>query len=138
MQTRLQRIEQLCKQFQVRALYVFGSRSAETFQSIQDDDFSLEPSESDLDFGALTNRVLSVGEKVSLALQLEDLFHVQRVDLVVLQEADAFLAVNIIRGERLYADDPYLADEYELYVLRRAGDLADLERQRMAMILQEQ
>ena len=107
MQTRLQRIEQLCKQFQVRALYVFGSRSAETFQSIQDDDFSLEPSESDLDFGALTNRVLSVGEKVSLALQLEDLFHVQRVDLVVLQEADAFLAVNIIRGERLYADDPY-------------------------------
>jgi hypothetical protein len=35
---------------------------------------------------------------------------------------DAFVAVNIIRGERLYVEDDYLADEYELYVLRRALD----------------
>ena len=40
-----------------------------------------------------------------------------------------------MRGERLYARDAYWADEYELYVLRRAGDLAPLERERMAMIL---
>jgi len=43
----------------------------------------------------------------------------------------------VIRGERIFAEDSYLADEYELYVLRRAGDLAELERERMAMILQE-
>jgi hypothetical protein len=61
----------------------------------------------------------------------------RRVDLVVLQEADPFLAVEIIRGERLYVRDEYEADEYDLYILRRAGDLAPLERERQALILGE-
>jgi hypothetical protein len=58
-----------------------------------------------------------------------------RVDLVDLATADPFLAANVIRGERLHAADGRAADEYELYVLRRAGDLAPLERERMALIL---
>jgi hypothetical protein len=53
----------------------------------------------------------------------------------VLPEADPFLAANVIRGERLFADDRYLADLYDLYVLRRAGDLVPLERERQALIL---
>jgi hypothetical protein len=53
----------------------------------------------------------------------------------VLDEADPFLAAEIIRGERLYAQDTYIADEYDLYVLRRAGDLIPLERERIALIL---
>jgi hypothetical protein len=48
-----------------------------------------------------------------------------------------FLAANIIRGERLFADDSYHADKYDLYILRRAGDLSPLERERMALILGE-
>jgi hypothetical protein len=68
---------------------------------------------------------------------LEDFLGVSRVDLVSLPEADPFLAANIIRGERLCARDTYLADEYDLYILRRAGDLAPLERERMALILRE-
>jgi hypothetical protein len=81
--------------------------------------------------------IWSVADKVRLARALEDLFGCTRVDLVVLGEADPFLAVEIIRGERLYADDSYQADEYDLYVLRRAGDLAPLERERQALILGE-
>ena len=128
MQTRLQRIEQLCRQFQVRALYVFGSRSAEIYRAIQDNALKLPPSQSDVDIGILTKTSLSVDDKVTLALRLEGLFGVPRVDLVVLQEADAFLAANIIRGERLYAEDLYLADEYELFVLGYAGELIEIER----------
>lgn len=75
-------------------------------------------------------------QKVELALALEDLFGVNRVDLVVLPEADPFLAANVICGERLFADDGYLADEYDLYVLRRAGDLLPLERERQALVLE--
>ena len=59
------------------------------------------------------------------------------MDLVVLSEADPFLAAEIIRGERIFDRDSLEADEYELYVLRRAGDLAPLERERMALILGE-
>jgi hypothetical protein len=79
---------------------------------------------------------LSVQQKVELALELERLFNVPRFDLVLLSEAGTFLAANIIRGERVYAENEVEADEYDLYVLRRAGDLADLERWHMKMILE--
>jgi predicted nucleotidyltransferase len=138
METRLQKIEQLCRKFRVKALYVFGSRNAEMLRVLKDDTYQFKRSPSDLDIGVLAHFPFSVDEKVSLTLELEELFSVPQVDLVVLQEADAFLAANIIRGERIYAEDSYLADEYELFVLRRAGDLAELERERMAMILQEE
>jgi hypothetical protein len=42
---------------------------------------------------------------VQLALEIEDLLGVSGVDLVILQEAEPFLAVEIIRGELLYAED---------------------------------
>jgi hypothetical protein len=77
---------------------------------------------------------MSVREKVNLAMDLEEMLGVGRVDLVILSEADPFLAANIIRGERIFCRDPYLADEYELYILRRAGDLAPLELDRLSMI----
>ena len=77
------------------------------------------------------------GEKVRLGIALEDLFGAGWVDVVCLPEADPFLAANVVRGERLYARDEYEADEYDLYVLRRAGDLAPLERERIALILRE-
>jgi uncharacterized protein len=56
-------------------------------------------------------------------------------NLVLLSEADPFLAANIIRGERLFSRDERSADEYELYVLRRAGDLAPFERERIEAAL---
>jgi hypothetical protein len=74
-------------------------------------------------------------EKVDIAQGIEDALGVPKVDLIVLPEADPFLAANIIRGERLYCTDTYLADEYELYILRRAGDLIPLERERIALIM---
>lgn len=137
MKTRLQILEQLCRKYRVKAFYVFGSRGADMLHFLQDDFSQLPPSQSDLDIGALTHSPFSIENKVNLALELENIFTAPNVDLFVLQEVDAFLAANIIRGERVYAEDDYLADEYELFVLRRAGDLAELERQRMAMILQE-
>ncbi len=137
MSARFQKIERICKKYQIRAFYVFGSRGMELFQAIQDDSIQLAKSPSDLDFGALTHSPFSIESKVNLTLELESLFGLSDIDLFILQEVDAFLAANIIRGERIYAEDSYLADEYELFVLRRAGDLAELERQRMAMILQE-
>jgi uncharacterized protein len=137
MSTRLQTIEKICRKYQIKALYVFGSRSAEIYRAIQDDGIKIQSSQSDLDIGILPATQIPIDDKVNLTLELEEAFDMLRVDLVILQEADAFLAANIIRGERIYAEDSYLADEYELFVLRRAGDLAELERERMATILQE-
>ena len=137
MNARLNKVEQLCRKYRVKALYVFGSRAAQMLRALADDNYQFPPSSSDLDVGALTHSPFSIEDKVNLILALETIFAAPRVDLFLLQEADAFLAANVIRGERIFAEDSYLADEYELYVLRRAGDLAELERERMAMILQE-
>ena len=135
MSTRLQRIEEICRERRVKALYVFGSRSSEIYRVIQDETIDLQPSLKDVDIGILTHALLSIDEKISLSLELEELFDTPRVDLVIMQDADPFLAVNIIRGERIYAEDAHFMDEYELFVLRRAGDLTERERERISMIL---
>ena len=134
---RLELLAQLCRQFEVDILYSFGSRSAEVRDWLSGLRTALPAGPADVDIGVRPARSFSVDDKVRLALALEDCLGVTRVDLVVLSEADPFLAANIIRGERLYARDNYLADEYDLYVLRRAGDLAPLERERIALILKE-
>lgn len=130
-------LQKICKDYNITALYVFGSRAAEMVRALDDDSYSFAPSASDLDVGILSQSDFSVDTKVNLTLDLENLFNATNVDLFVLQEVDAFLAANIIRGERVFTADSYFADEYELFVLSRAGDLAELERERIEMILQE-
>jgi uncharacterized protein len=137
MSENLRKIEQICKKYRVKVMYFFGSRGLELYQAVQENNLVLSASQSDLDIGLLIHSPFSIEEKVNLTLDFENLFNYQKVDLFILQEVDAFLAANIIRGERIYAEDDYFADEYELFVLRRAGDLAEFERERMAMILQE-
>ncbi len=127
-------LEAVCRRFQLHILYAFGGRGREALGWLHGS--ALSPGPSDLDIGVKPAELLDVRRKVELAIDLEDLFGVNRVDLVVLPEADPFLAVNVIRGERLFADDSYLADEYDLYVLRRAADLLPFERERQRRILE--
>ena len=98
---------------------------------------SPKDSDSDVDIGVepKPGRYLNAKERVRLAIELEDVLDVNRVDLVILSEADPFLALEIIRGELLYCADADAQAEYELYVLRRAGDLAFYARERWQQIL---
>jgi len=139
MNERLFSLHQICQKFAVDILYLFGSRADEVQQWLTGQREALTNSSSDVDVGVkpLPGVHFSLDEKVKLAIALEDFLDVGRVDLIYLPDADPFLAANVIRGERLYAQDPYRADEYDLYVLRRAGDLAYLERKRMALVLGE-
>lgn len=139
MESRQQSLEQICQKFRVHTLYVFGSQAKEIRNLLEGHQNILSSSSSDVDIGVrvISGGRFSVAEKVNLALTLEDLFGCKRVDLVSLSEADPFLAAEVIRGERLFAYSNHEADEYELYVLRRAGDLAPLERERMAIVLGE-
>ena len=126
----------ICRAYKATMLYAFGSRAVEIYEWLAGRRQQLAPGASDVDIGARAARdtFWSVKDKVLLALALEDLFDCPRVDLVVLNEADPFLATEIIRGERLFAAAEHDADEYDLYVLRRAGDLAPLERERLDLI----
>ena len=132
-------LDQICRKFEVSLLYSFGSRAAEVREWVegQRDGLPVGPSDTDIGVHPLAGKKWSVREKVEFAGVLEELLAASRVDLVCLSEADPFVAAEIIRGERLFAADRHAADEYELYILRRAGDLAPLERERMALVLGE-
>jgi hypothetical protein len=54
---------------------------------------------------------------------------------VVVGPSVEFLALDAIRGERIFGRDGRRLDEFDLYVLRRAGDLAYHERERRRMLL---
>jgi predicted nucleotidyltransferase len=126
----------IAERFGLADIYVFGSRADEIARGLSLEG-SLRESASDVDIGVrpLGRRVLSPEEKVELTLALERSIGVLRVDLVVLPEAGAFLALAAIRGDLLYCLDATDQAEYELFVLRRAGDLAPLERERQQIVL---
>jgi len=132
-----QQLHEICDRHRIELVYAFGSRACEVREALYGLGQIDKGSSSDVDMGVKTSpkfRAMSVREKVEMAAEVEDLLGVGRVDLVILSEADPFLSANIVRGERIFCRDPYAADEYELYILRRAGDLAPLEKERLSLI----
>jgi uncharacterized protein len=106
------------------ALYLFGSRARG------------EASErSDVDVGILFRQEVALRDVVLLEDALQQRLGLP-VDVVDAGHVDAFLALDVIRGERVYCSDPDRCDEFELYVMRRAGDLAPFERERRRLLLQ--
>jgi Predicted nucleotidyltransferases len=105
------------------AAYLFGSQaSGEAFAA------------SDVDVAVLFDAPLALEEQLRLEGELEASVG-RHVDLLDLRRANAFLALDVIRGIRFIEPEPVAADEYELYILRRAGDLEPLERERRALLL---
>ena len=132
-----QKLEVLCRRYGIDALYSFGSRAGEIARLVREN-APLPDFDSDVDIAVQLRkgRRLDVQERVDLGIELEDLLAVPRVDLVVLQLARPFLALDIVCGELLCCPDPVSQAEYELFVLRRAADLAFHERRRRAQIME--
>jgi predicted nucleotidyltransferase len=126
-----------CRDFGLEAVYVFGSRAAEVADALLHGGRLSPDAGSDVDIGVLPRDDISLGPQdlARLTMSLESLLGDARVDLVILPDAPPFLALDIVSGERLAAGDKDRVAEYELYVLRRAGDLAPFERERRRLIL---
>lgn len=122
-------LRRLLAEYGCAALYVFGSRADEIAARLTGTAPAAHASShpgSDVDIGVEPERGvrLTAEQRVLLTLALEDLFAVARVDLVVLPEASAPLAAEVVRGELLVCSDPDAEAETQLYYLRRLGDLA--------------
>ncbi len=130
-------LSEITQRYSVWTVYGFGSRAREVLAAVEGKGRIDSNSASDIDIGVHYNKRFgpSVKEKVLLAQEFESLFNVPRVDLVDVGTADPFLALDIIRGEIIYCSSMYEQSEFELYVLRRAGDLACFERQRRELTL---
>ncbi|HTG35436.1 MAG TPA: nucleotidyltransferase domain-containing protein [Thermoanaerobaculia bacterium] len=108
----------------ILAAYLFGSRGRRE-----------ETEQSDVDVGVLFRQEVSLHEVLLLEDALEQRLGLP-VDLIDAGKASAFLALDILRGERVFCADLDRCDEFELYVMRRAGDLAPFERERRRLLLQ--
>lgn len=129
--------EMVAEDPRVVGVYFFGSRQRGDG----------EPS-SDLDLGILFREDRVEGSKdpenalpgarlralVDLQIRLEEVFEMP-VDLVDAGRANAYLALDIVRGERIFCRDVDRCDLFDLYVLRRAADLEPFERERRRMLL---
>lgn len=130
-------LSQICRRYGIDTLYVFGSQASAIARLVRFGQPLTLKAASDVDVGILPQPGSTVDPrtKVRLMADLEDLLGVGRVDLVSLTDAPPFLAVEIVNGELLYEADPDRTAEYELYVLRRAGDLAPFEQERVRDVL---
>ena len=104
-------------------MYVFGSQSRGDARPA-----------SDLDLGVLCRNRQPLAATLTLEEALERIAGM-KVNLVDAARAGAFLALDIVRGDRIFCREPIETDRFELYVLRRAGDLLPFERQRQALLL---
>lgn len=131
-------IVRLARRFRLADVYVFGSRTKEIAALLRGEECRQRMPDSDIDIGIRPLRGVRLAPRdlVNITIELEDLFDVKHVDLVLLSAADPFLALNAIRGELIYTEDFTDQAHYELYVLRRAGDLVPFKKARMDMILE--
>ncbi|MCJ7682178.1 MAG: nucleotidyltransferase domain-containing protein [Candidatus Aminicenantes bacterium] len=113
----------------IQLIYAFGSRAREIQSRTDGIETEQVNRSSDLDIGVKAKIPMDLDSKVRMAIFFEDLFDLPKVDVVDLQEAPVFLALEIVEGELLYACDDYLEAEYQLYVMRRAAELFPFERQ---------
>jgi hypothetical protein len=127
----------LCRSSGLIAVFAFGSRGDEIQQRLSGIDPEIENPASDLDLGVLADRDVDfdVMRIVDFSCAVEDLFGVPRADIVDLRKAPPYLALDAIRGHRIFCADDFEASVFELFVLRRAGDLAYHERERRRMLL---
>lgn len=121
----------LAAEYGLLAIYAFGSRAEEIAGCVAGRPVTAAHPESDVDVGVepLRGRRLTAQDRVHMVQQLEALLGADRVDLVILPEATAFLAADAVRGELLLATDLDAEAEVQLYYLRRAADLAPLLRE---------
>ena len=132
-------LEGICASHEILAVWVFGSRAGEIAGRVRGETSVPGPRGADADVGILVRRgaTLDARSRVRIAARLEDLFEVERVDLVIVGEASPFLAADIVQGELIVDRSPRETAEFELYALRRAGDLLPFRRARTKAILKE-
>ena len=131
------KLAEICRRYGVTSLYVFGSRASEIAARVSGEKPVQVHPQSDGDFAVQVGKSSDLGgfTRGGLLMDLEELFELPRADLVFLNDADPFIALEAVRGELLFCVDPDQQAEEELFILRRAGDLEPFETERIRLIL---
>ena len=124
----MKRLDEICREFALLSVYLFGSRADDGLRLLEGEAVLSEG--SDLDIGVFaTSRSPDVVRFGELQVALEEVFDPLRVDLVPLDRVDPLFQFRAIDGHRVATSDATGSDERELEVMRRAADLLPFQRQ---------
>ena len=124
----MKRLNDICREYGLLSVYLFGSRADEGLRLLQGEPVSAKG--SDLDIGVFVVSRNPDAERLGeLQVALEEVFEPLRVDLVPLDKVDPLFQFRAIDGHRVATSDSTTADERELEVMRRAADLLPFQRQ---------
>lgn len=120
---RLPRIVECLRRAGARLVYLFGSVAG------AGEGEGREPADLDLAVWGFEQ------DRWRVAADVADILGSDRLDLVVLEEADPELRYRVLAGGRLlYSDDPALENRVELKILREYQDLEPFRRVQTAYL----
>lgn len=120
----MEKIEQICRTYNIALCYLFGSKAQEGLRLLQGERITLDDPESDIDFAVLFIKPPEDPLKTyaMLSLEFQEIVSPFRADLLFLHEVDHLIQLEAIKGINLYAIDEKTRDEYEEKVLMFASD----------------
>jgi predicted nucleotidyltransferase len=118
-------LTELLRRYEVKIAYIFGSQKA-TGAAVLAGEKAAADESSDLDVGVVFERLPEdrFGVYGDLFADLSYFFEAFRIDLVFLQETDALLQYEAIKGELVYCENELFLDDYEEMVMKQASDIA--------------
>ena len=124
MKSWVQKIRKICQEFGIVLCYLFGSQKELGKAFLEGTEVRMTDSASDIDFAVLFRKPPKsfLQTYALLSLELQELVHPFKADLLFLQEVDHLIQLEAIRGINIFSKNKKTQDEYEERVLTLAAD----------------
>ena len=128
-------IKEIVNKYKILIVYSFGSNAVKVRDFVLSNKQQISFIDTDIDIGIKSSKNLSLSDKILLTQSFEELFNVNKVDLIDLSKSSIFFTFQVICGELIYCKDAYYEAEYQLYIMQRVSELLPFERAREKQIL---
>ena len=120
----MKQIEEICKRHNLSLCYIFGSQKEEGNALLEGKQVEVADTESDIDFAVLFVKPPEnpLEAYAYLSLDLQDVVHPFKADLLFLHEVDHLIQLEAIKGINIYLIDDEFRETYEEKVLMFASD----------------
>src|SRR4030042_4062707 len=120
----MEKIDKICKKYNITLCYLFGSRQNEGKAVLYGEKLEIVDTESDIDFAVLFTRYPenTLETYASLSVDLQELVSPFRADLLFLHEVDHLIQLEAINEINIYTTKNAFREAYEEKVMMLASD----------------
>ncbi len=125
--SRKKKLGNICREFNIVLLYLFGSQKERALLLLNGEDVTINDPLTDVDIGVVFKHPLPRGRKRTLLYskiynRLDEIFFPFKLDLVFLEENHSVFQAEAVKGHCLFTSSVEIRDAYEEEILRRACD----------------